>query len=394
MAAHALLGPSGASRWLACPPSARSESYYPNEDNLAAAEGTLAHDISDVMVNQHFGFITVQKAKHDFEKLQNRPWTDNEQKVHYLYSPEMLVHCKNYLGFIVEIFSRALAIDPKAVILIEQNVDLTRWIPEGFGRTDITIIAGHTLFVIDFKYGQGVRVEAVGNKQMRMYALGSLDKFKDKFPGLQTVEMHIYQPRLKNFGVDVISAYELWNWAEEVVRPIAQKAFLGLGDYAAGDHCKFCRAKPRCRTLSEYARTPAGSKDFADPNTMTDEEIAEIGRTNPLLVSYSKDVAEYMLRKALTGYKWPLFKLVEGRSNRKILDDRAAIVKLTQAGFKEVYNISIKPFGELDSMIGADNLKDLLGGLLTKPEGKPTLVREDDSRDSYHTAASDFKPIV
>jgi hypothetical protein len=182
-------------------------------------------------------------------------------------------------------------------------------------------------------------------------------------------------------------------WAEGYVKPRAQKAFVGLGDYEAGSHCKFCRAKPRCRAASEFARTPAGSKEFADPNTLTDEEVVEIAKSNPLLVSYSKDVVEYMLKRALGGKQWPGFKIVEGRSVRQILDEQKAIIALIQAGYKEVYDIKIKTLGSLEALVGASHLTEILGPLLSKPSGKPTLVSESDSRGSYQTAASEFKVV-
>jgi len=393
MAAHALLGPSGASRWLACPPSARAELSYENTENEAAAEGTLAHDISEVLIKERLGHITRQKAQHDFDALKTRPWVNPSTKeVKYFYNAEMLEYCKGYMNFVLEVWSKALAYDPKAVIIIEARFELDRWIPESFGRTDVTIIAGNTLYVIDFKYGKGVRVEALGNKQTRLYALGGVNKFAGQYP-LQNVEMYIYQPRLQNFGSDTISTYDLWMWAEGYVKPRAQKAFVGLGDYEAGDHCTFCRAKPRCRTASEYARTPAGSTKFADPNILTDEEIVEIAKANKLLMSYSKDVVEYMLKRALGGKEWPGFKIVEGRSVRQILDEQKAIIALIQAGYKEVYDIKIKTLGSLEALVGASHLTEILGPLLSKPSGKPTLVSESDSRGSYQTAASEFKVI-
>lgn len=384
MSAHAMLGPSGSKRWLECPPSARAELSYPNTDSEASIEGTLAHDIGEVLIKERLGIITRQKAQFDFQAL----------AAHRLYNLEMLEYAKGYRDFVLEIFSKALAIDQKAVIFVERRFELTRWVPESFGRTDITITAGYKLIVIDLKYGQGERVEAIGNTQTRLYALGALDEMRVQFPHISEVEMYIHQPRLKNFGVDRISAYELWQWAEEYLKPRAAKAFLGQGDFKAGDHCKFCRAKARCRELSEYARTPAGSKDFADPNTLTDEEIAEIGRTNPLLVSYSRDVAEYMLLKAIRENKqWPGFKKVEGRSNRTITDEKEAVRKLMAHGYKDVINIKIKGFGELEALVGATHLTEILGPLIQKPEGKPTLVISGDSRSSYHSADSDFQVI-
>jgi len=387
MSDHALLGPSKSKQWLTCTPSVRAETGYPNESNEAAEEGTLAHDICEVLIKERLGKITKQKAVFDFNAL-------IKGKLSKYYNAEMLEYCKGFLAFVMEKWSYALSIDPRAVIIIEERFELARWIPESFGRTDVTIIAGHLMVVIDLKYGQGVRVEAKGNTQTRLYALGGLDKFKSVYP-IQEVEMHIWQPRLQNFGTDRISAYELWEWAETFVKPRAQKAFVGLGDYEAGDHCKFCKAKPRCRTASEYARTPAGRVNFADPNTLTDEEIAEIALTLPLLMSYGKDVTAYMLTKALAqGKQWPGFKLVEGRSNRQIVDEQAAILKLYNKGYKEVYDTKIKPFGQLDAIVGATNLSEILGNLIVKPSGKPTLVPDGDTRTSYQTAASEFKPLV
>lgn len=369
---HADLGPSAASRWLPCTPSMRASKGYPDESTDAAKEGTLAHDISEIMIKDRLGMITKQKAAFMLMPLQQNP----------MYNAEMQEFCKAYMEYVLRYWSIALTLCPKPVILIESKFSLRRWIPESFGKTDVTILAGEWLFVLDFKYGQGVLVEIKGNKQTRLYAMGALDAFKDQYP-IKHVEMHIFQPRMKNIGKDYISAYDLWDWAETYVKPRAEKAWQGLGDYVAGPHCNFCKAKPRCRTASEYARTPAGHAHFEDPNTLTDRELVEIALTLPLLMSYAKGVGEYMQRKALAGKKWPDMKLVEGRSNRKITNEQLAIWLLESHGYKDVTKTSIKGFGELEAMIGDLRLEEILGSVIEKPKGYPTLVAATDARPEY-----------
>lgn len=369
---HAFLGPSASKQWLACTPSMVASKGYPNEGTDASREGTLAHDIAEIMLRERLGFITKQKAAYDLMPLHANP----------MYNAEMQEHCKAYMEYVMRYWSIALTLCPKPIILIESKFSLRRWIREGFGKTDVTIIAGEWLFVLDFKYGKGVHVEVKGNTQTRLYALGALDALKEQFP-LKHVEMHIFQPRMKNIGRDYISAYALWQWAEDYVRPQAEKAWYGLGDYVAGPHCKFCKALPRCRTASEFARNPINRADFADPNTMSDDELVQIAQKMPMLLSYGRDLTDYMQRKALMGKKWPDMKLVEGRSNRKITDEQAAIWMLEMAGYQNVKRTTIKGFGELEAMIGDLRLQELLGAVIDKPKGYPTLVPAGDPRQEY-----------
>lgn len=369
---HAFLGPSAGSIWTNCTPAMWAARGYPNETSDAAEEGSCAHDLAELMIKERLGFITKQKFQVELLRV---------KQIKY-YNAEMEEFCRGYMEFVLRYWSMALAMCPNPVILVEEKFSLRRWIPQGFGKTDVTIIAGEWLFVLDFKYGAGVRVEAKGNVQTRLYALGALDAMRERFP-LKHVKMAIYQPRMKNFGDDYISAYELWEWAETFIRPRAELAFTGQGTYKAGSHCKFCKAKVRCRTFAEYALTPAGRVEFEDPNKLSDEQLVELAITAPMLQSYVKDLTEYMRRKAMNGKKWPGMKLVEGRSNRKITDERAAIFLLNLHGYKDVTNTSIKGFGDLEAMVGDAKLEEILGKVISKPQGYPTLVPETDGRPDY-----------
>lgn len=369
---HAFLGPSAASIWLNCGPAMRAGQGMLDTAGDAAKEGTLAHDISEIMIKERLGMITKQKAQFMLVPLEQSQY----------YNAEMKEHCKGYMEFVLRYWSIALTLCKNPVILVESKFSLRRWIPDGFGKTDVTIVAGEWLFVLDFKYGQGVHVEAKGNFQTRLYALGALDAMRDKHP-LKHIEMHIYQPRLKNFGKDYISAYDLWEWAETFVRPRAERAYIGMGDYTPGPHCKFCKARIRCRAASEYARTPAGAAHFEDPNRLTDAELVEIAKTLPLLQSYAKQLTEYMQRKALSGHKWPDMKLVAGRSNRKITNEAMAVWLLQRHGYQNVTTTSIKGFGELEAMVGDLRLEEILAPVISKPPGYPTLVPANDPRPEY-----------
>ncbi|HWV28252.1 MAG TPA: DUF2800 domain-containing protein [Dyadobacter sp.] len=370
---HAFLGPSAGSIWTNCTPAMWAAKGYKDEGSDAAREGSCAHDLSEIMIKEKLGMITKQKYQFELIRIQQSQY----------YNAEMHEFCKGYMEFVLSYWSKALAMHASPVILIEEKFKLTRWIPQGFGKTDVTIVAGEWLFVLDFKYGQGVKVEAKGNVQTRLYALGALDAMRHKYP-LKYVEMAIYQPRMKNIGRDQITAYELWEYAENFIRPQAEKAWLGMGEYKAGSHCKFCKAKPRCRTFAQYALTPAGRAEFEDPNNLSDEELSQIALMVPMLQSYSKDLTEYMLGKAVRENKqWPHMKLVEGRSVRVITNEAEAVRRLQEAGYRDVVNTKIKGLGDLEAIVGDMELEKLLAGILIKPAGKPTLVSDTDDRARF-----------
>lgn len=384
--AHALLSASGASRWLGCTPSARLEEEY-GEDKPSpyAEEGTLAHELAEAIIRRD---ILMESDSHAFDTELDHI-TENEK-----FDPEMLDIVPIYTGYVSDEFAASKASTPDAVLLIEQRVDLTQWIPEAFGSCDAVIIADGVLKVIDLKYGKGVPVSATANKQLMLYGLGAYNRYSIMYD-IHTVELHIVQPRIDNISTWSLSVGELLKWAEDEVKPKAKMAFNGEGELQAGDWCKFCKVKARCRAL--YQKTEGVAKmDFKEPPLLTDDEMAAVLASAPAIQEWLNNVLDYATDEAVTkGKIWPGFKLVEGRSQRKWTDEEEVVQTLIANGYSEdeMYNMKLKGISEIEKLVGKKNFSSVLGGLVVKPQGKPTLVPESDKRPSIgaEDAINDFK---
>ncbi|WP_102400181.1 DUF2800 domain-containing protein [Haloimpatiens massiliensis] len=381
MAKHAILSASGASRWLACPPSARLEENYPNKSSEFAKEGTLAHELGELGLQKNLGLITTRKYNSEVKKIEA-----NE-----LFTKDMPYYVEIYLDTCMEKVAEAEAKTPDALFKIEQKLNFSEWVPEGFGTGDFVIIADGTMEICDLKYGKGVPVSAIGNEQMRLYALGAITEFSFLYD-IEKVKMTIIQPRLDSISTDEITTEKLLEWAEEYVKPTAQLAYEGKGEFCAGDHCKFCRAKAVCKARADKNMELA-KYDFQEPNALDYEDIAFIlGRADEL-VKWATDVKDYALEKALEGEEFPGWKVVEGRSNRKWKDEDKVGEVLLGQGFLEniIYTKKLTGITNMEKAIGKKEVNRLLGDYIIKPQGKPTLAPEGDKRPVYNSAEADFK---
>lgn len=363
---HAKLSASGAYRWLACPPSAMLEAELPESTSSYAEEGTRAHDLAE-------GRLTA------WLRHKKRPKAEDA---------EMEEAVSRYVDVVLERYAEAVGRSPDAVLLVEQRLDFSAWVPEGFGTGDAVIIADDTLEVVDLKYGKGVPVGAKGNPQMRLYALGAYQTYGALYD-FTKVRMTIVQPRLDSVDTDEVGVGELLDWAENEVRPKARAAWEGGGEFAAGDHCKFCKLKATCRARAEK-NLELAAFDFAPPPTLSPEEIADILKRADELAAWARDVQEHALDQAQNhGVKYPGWKLVEGRSNRKIADEDAAALVLMAEGYGEqdVWRRSLQTLTELEKLVGKKKLGELLADQITKPAGKPVLVPEDDKRPEMSSVA-------
>lgn len=377
--AHAVLSASGSERWLACTPSARLEQQFPEEDSPYAAEGTLAHSLAELHLRKFLGRIEDRAFKAASDKLAKNP----------MYAHEMIDHIETYVTVAAERISAAKARSKDAVVLLEQRLDFSPWVPDGFGTGDLVIVADSILEVVDFKYGKGVPVSARENTQMRLYALGALNQYGMLYD-VQSVCMTICQPRLDSVSTDEITADELYRWGDEYVRPRAELADAGKGDFVAGDHCQFCRARYTCRARAE-ANLELAKHDFAKPELLSTEEIAEILAKASALQQWAADIQAYALDQAENhGVKYPGWKLVEGRSNRRYSDADAVAKALLEAGYAEdlIYERSLLGITALEKVIGKKAIAELPEGLIIKPPGKPVLVPESDKRPEIHSVAS------
>lgn len=371
---HALLSPSGASRWLTCTPSARLEATFPSSTSSAADEGTLAHRLSELLLLNHLKRITAVEFKAEMKKVKHNQY----------YSKEMENHAYDYVDFILEKYNAR----PGATVFIEERIDLTKFVPEGFGTVDNVLIDEGLLDMTDLKYGKGVLVEAHENKQLMLYALGALQKYRLMYE-IDRISMTIYQPRLNNYSTYEISAADLETWGVETVLLKARQAFDGQGEYVAGSHCKFCKARHQCKALANFNMELAKFA-FEDPNKLSDNDMKEILEKAASFKTWLSDITTYALNEAVTnGKKWPGFKLVRGRANRVYVDPAKIMEALAKAKIEA--SLYTKPaalvgIGELERNVGKNEVAKLVGNLIIKPEGAATLVPEWDKRPELNGA--------
>lgn len=381
---HALLSASGASRWLNCTPSAKLEEGFDESSGSFAAEGTLAHELAELELRaQLLG---------EFKKVH---YETRLKQIHNseLYSEEMDEEVDKYINFVSEEFSVSKKISRDAVILIEEKVDLSEFIEDGFGTCDSIIIADRVLKVIDLKYGKGVKVNADDNPQLKLYGLGALLKY-ELFYDISQIELTIVQPRLDHISTWRISTDLIKKWGELSVKKQAALAFEGKGDLKAGDWCRFCKAKPRCKKFAEL-NLELAKYEFSDPCLMDDKELMEVFNKMPAFEDWVKSVFSYLYDEALKGKKWEGLKLVEGKSNRKWLDESEVAKALLKNKFKpDDFMVSkLAGIGAIEKLTGKADFPKILGNLVIKPQGKPTLVPEDDKRPSMglEQAQRDFQ---
>lgn len=402
---HALLSASSASRWLKCTAAPRFEEGLPENTSEYAEEGRLAHAIGELKVLKKCTPMSTRTYNTRLNKLKKNP----------LYDPEMDKTTDLYLEHITE---QVMDYDSAPTVAVEVRVDFSDYVPEGFGTCDCCIIGGDLLSITDYKHGKGVPVSAVGNPQMKLYALGALRRYAAVFGDtIKRVRMTIDQPRLDSYTTDEITVEELRAWGESI-KPIAQRAFSGLGEFVPGDHCRFCRGKAQCRAR---ANVNTALEDFKDcvpagaweekaeahvaaggvvngtpPPLLTDAEIGDLLERGAHLVQWYKDLEEYATEALKNGKEILGWKLVAGRSNRTFTDQDAAIQAVIAAGYDEalVYDRKPKTLSELEKLMGKKEFAEKIGSFVTKPLGKPTLAPASDKREAYAPAAADFAGVA
>ncbi len=373
MGKHCLLSPSSSHRWLECPPSARLEETLESKGSMAAQEGTAAHALCE------------HKLKRALKMRSKRPTSEFD-------SDEMEECSDDYVAFIMEQLEEAKEVCSEPVVLIEQPLDLTSYVPEGFGTADCIIVADNTLSIIDFKYGLGVLVNADHNPQMMLYALGALELF-DGIYDINTVAMTIFQPRKQNISTFEMDVTELKSWANDALIPKAEQAFKGEGEFTCGDWCGFCRAANRCRKRSEE-KLELAKQEFKLPPLLSDEEIEEILPKLEDLTKWADNLKAYAADAAIHhGHHWNGYKIVNSRTNRKYKDEKAVSEIAISNGYEDIYRKSLIPLTEMEKLMGKETFKKLLSGQIYKPEGKPILVPESDKRPAIETVNDEFKEI-
>ncbi|MEY8416700.1 DUF2800 domain-containing protein [Tissierella praeacuta] len=381
MTKHALLSASSAERWLNCTPSARLSERYDDTTSTYAAEGTLAHSLGELQLQLALKSITKKKYNEELKKL----------KTDELFYEGMVDEVEDYVNYVLETYHEAVAKSKDAVIFLEERLDFSSYVPEGFGTGDCIIIADGEMEIIDLKFGKGVEVSPINNSQLKLYALGAYEKYGFIY-GIEKITMTIAQVRLNNISSWTITSSMLEEWAETELKPKASVAFEGKGETIPGSWCTFCKVRQICKARA-YMNKGLYNKFQKDPNLLNIEEIAEILGQASDIEKWAKEIKDYALDEALKGTRYLGFKLVEGRSNRKIEDEDALATVLLDKGYKEdkIYKPkTLEGITNLEKLIGKKKFTELAGELITKPPGKPTLVTEDDKRPELDSAEEDF----
>lgn len=385
---HALLGPSNAYQWAACPPSARLSEGLPDTGSEAAKEGTLAHELAELKLRNYFHSVDFGKRKlaAAVKKL----------KENLLWDDEMMGYTDDYMDYVK---AAALSFPAEPTVAIEKKVDISEYVPECFGTADCILIGGGIIHVIDFKYGKSPsgRVEAENNLQMQLYALGAWTASRMLYR-VDRIRMSIVQPRLPDgiteWEIPLEKLLETGEW----IRERAQLAWKGEGEYHPDEKtCRFCRAKSRCRARAEknieMAFAPAKGKL---PPLISNEEMGKYLLQGQDVAKWLSDLQDCALQECLAGRDVPGWKAVEGRSTRKWTDMDAAFGRLIESGINAAVLWERKPvtLAQIEKIVGKKDFAECVGEYVVKEPGKPALVQESDNRPAITSrvaAAEAFK---
>ena len=377
MTAHALLSASGSKRWLSCTPSARLEATLPEQKRSAngfdfSQEGTMAHSLGEIKLRQYYGQIGIEEYEREYEIIKNTPY----------YNEDFEANVDNYVLYVRS------QIGEGDTPLFEQRVDFSDWVPDGFGTADVVILSKHSIRVIDLKFGKGVPVSALDNTQLRLYALGAWNKFKEEHPDIKEVSYTIHQPRLDSISTDGTSITKLVDWANYFVKPKAKKAWSGSGEFLPGEWCQFCRAKAQCRARSDF-NTELAKLEFKEPPLLDEDEVSLVLTKAQNLRTWVNDVEEFALTRAVEQEIIPQgFKLTTSVTHRKISDQALAAEVLVEKGMDPVAiweQPKLKSLPTLEKLAPkGSQVTAWLGDLVVRPDGAPKLVRVKE------TASKDF----
>ena len=377
--AHARLSASGSERWMKCTKSVDLEDQFPDETSIYAEEGTFMHELADVYLNSYLGNISKKKFSSTIKKLEKSKY----------YSEDVHDAVMTYVDEIVKKINEAKERSKDALIIVEQTVDFSPWVKDGFGTCDVITISDGLLEIVDLKGGKGVIVSAKDNPQLKLYALGAINEYGFLY-AIERVNMSIIQPRVDNFSTYEISLKDLLTWAEEELKPKALLASNGAGEFCAGEHCRFCRARNQCRARA-VKNLELLKYEFQEPALLTDNEIAEIIALSGEVSKWASDVYTYASALAINeGKKWDGYKLVIGRSNRRYTDEDAVAEAAKAEGYTDIFKKSLITITEMEKLMGKKKFSDIIGSYVEKPQGKLTLVPETDKREEVENVSTEF----
>ncbi len=376
MGRHAVLSASSSHRWTKCTPAARLELEFDDTESSAAAEGTAAHALAE-------------------HKLRRALKMRSKKPISPFDCDEMDEYTDAYVDFVLEQLELAKQSCSDPLVLIEQHLDFSKYVPDGFGTGDCILISDKALHIIDLKYGMGILVNAERNSQMMLYSLGALEIY-DSLYDIDEVSMTVFQPRRDNVSTWTIPVDDLRDWAENELRIKAELAFKGEGEYCPGDWCTFCRAAVKCRARAEEKLKLAQS-EFRLPPLLSDAEIEDVlGKLNDI-TKWANDLLAYATDAAVNhGKQWSGYKVVAGRSVRKFKDEDDVAEAAKANGYKDIYRQSLITLTEFEKLMGKAKFNEVLGDLVYKPPGKPTLVPVSDKRPAINVsnATNDFNEIM
>lgn len=370
---HAILSASGSHRWLECTPSARLSENFEDVNSSYALEGSMVHLMCEIKLCKALVLPCDEKLPQDFEITQ-----------------EMEDSSDAYVEYILDILGEIKKTCKDPVVLVEQRLDFSNYVPEGYGTGDCVIVADGIIHIIDYKNGSGVKVDSYENPQMKLYALGALNLL-DCLYNINTVSMTIFQPRIANISTYEMEKDKLIEWANNVLVPRAKLAYEGKGEFVPGDHCRFCKCKIKC-TARALANLQLASYEFKPADLLDDDEIEDIIGKIDNLVEWGNSIKEYALNEALKGKKWSKYKLVEGRSNRKFKSEEEVAKVVSDAGY-DPYDKKLLSITDMTKLLGKAKFVELLNKYIYKPQGKPTLVSIEDKRPEMNLAVDDFKNV-
>jgi len=346
---HAKLSASGSPTWSNCGASLRISEGIKEAPSDFAAEGTEAHDVAEKCLLSG----------------ENAPDTHKELQI--------------YLDYVREL---------PGGLMVEERVEFDEWVPEGFGTVDALILHGDTAYVVDLKWGKGIRVDAEENSQLSLYALGALQRYQFDY-GIEKVVLAIVQPRLDHISGWETTAGALLEFGEH----IKERAAIALSDDAPATPsekaCQWCRAKAVCRERAASLM----SLPEKPPERLTLNEIGLLLRVAERAKSYISDLQSYAMGLAEGGQHVPGHKIVEGRSTRKFTAEAAEILSSEGLTDDQIYRKSFQTLGAIEKALGGKKAaKPIMDEVTFKPRGKAQLVRISDPRPELSVANVDDFP--